>query len=258
MSNPISKLLAGAGFFTNGLSLITKPGVKKHVVIPLAINIILFAVAIYYLFTQYEVLVNYLTPGVPSWMPDFLTPIIEWFVGLLWILFAAVVLIIVFFSFTILANIIGAPFNSYLSAAVERHLTGSDPVALEANIIKQSFEAIGGELRKMLYLIIWSIALLIITFIPVINIISPFLWALFGAWMLAIEYADYPLGNRGLTFPLIKNTLRNNRSLALGFGGMATLATMIPVVNFLVMPVAVAGATAMAVKKIPANSQNII
>ena len=72
--------------------------------------------------------------------------------------------------------------------------------------------------------------------------------------MLAIEYADYPLGNRGLAFPQIKSTLRKHRWLSLGFGGAATVATMIPVFNFLVMPISVAGATSLAVNQI--NNHN--
>ena len=39
--------------------------------------------------------------------------------------------------------------------------------------------------------------------------------------------------------------------LSLGFGGAVMLATLIPLFNFLVMPVAVAGATALRVEQIP-------
>ena len=39
--------------------------------------------------------------------------------------------------------------------------------------------------------------------------------------------------------------LREKRLLALGFGAATLLMTLIPFVNFLVMPAAVAGATAM-------------
>ncbi len=257
MSNPISNVTAGIGYFFQGIELISKPGIKKHVIVPLTINIILFSVGIYYLVTEYKVLVDYLTPGVPDWMPDFITPLVEWFVGLLWVLFAAVALVIIFFLFTIIANIVGAPFNSYLAAAVERHLTGKNPAELESNILKQTIASIGGELRKLGYLLMWSLLLVVISFIPLINFASPFLWAIFAAWMLAIEYTDYPLGNRGLTFPAIKATLRQNRSLALGFGWAATIAMMIPVFNFLVMPVSVAGATAMTVNRIPQDNDDI-
>ena len=40
---------------------------------------------------------------------------------------------------------------------------------------------------KLLYLLKWSVLILIISFIPVINIIAPPLWLVFGAWMLITD-----------------------------------------------------------------------
>ena len=86
---------------------------------------------------------------------------------------------------------------------------------------------------------------------PGINVIAPVLWVLFSAWMLALEYADYPLGQRGLTFREQRRLLRRHWPLTLGFGGMTLLLTLIPVLNFLVMPAAVIGATLMWVRETP-------
>jgi CysZ protein len=85
--------------------------------------------------------------------------------------------------------------------------------------------------------------------IPVLYPVAPFLWLAFGAWMLALEYADYPMGNHGLRFPEQRRRLREQRLTSLGFGATALLLTMIPVVNFVAMPAAVAGATALWVQR---------
>jgi CysZ protein len=66
-------------------------------------------------------------------------------------------------------------------------------------------------LSKLLYFIGWAIPLLALSFVPVINVAAPVLWALFQrSWMLALEYADYPLGQRGLTFREQRRLLRRN------------------------------------------------
>ncbi len=243
-SNPVS----GVRFFLQGIPMIFTAEIKKYVIIPLIINIILFAAAIYLLSTQFETLIDWLTPDIPGWLPDFMTTLFEWFVGLLWMLFAAVALIIIFFGFSIIANIVGAPFNTYLAAAVEYKLTGVQPIDPRTGLGKIIFESITGEIKKLIYFLVWMIPLLIISFIPMINVVSPVLWAVFSAWMLALQYVDYPLGNRGYNFSKIRYTLSNHKMLSLGFGGSATLATMIPILNFLVMPVSVAGATIMSVE----------
>jgi CysZ protein len=69
--------------------------------------------------------------------------------------------------------------------------------------------------------------------------------------MLALEYADYPLGNRGLNLRAQRRLLRRRWPLALGFGGMTLLFTLIPGLNLLVMPAAVIGATLMWNKELP-------
>lgn len=245
-SNPLS----GIRYFLQGIPMIFAPDIKKFVIVPLLINLVLFSGAIYLLATQYESLINWLTPDLPGWLPDFITGLFEWFIGLLWILFSAVALIIIFFGFTMIANIVGAPFNTYLAAAIEYKLTGVQPIDPRTGFLKIVIESLSGEIKKLIYFLIWMIPLLIISVIPVINVVSPFLWAIFSAWMLALQYTDYPLGNRGFSFSKIRYTLSNHKMLSLGFGGSATLATMIPVLNFLVMPVSVAGATIMAVESL--------
>ena len=251
-----NNLLAGMRYFLQGIPMIFSADIKKYVIVPLLINMIFFISAIYLLATEFDTLISWLTPELPSWLPDFIISLFDWFIGLLWIVFAAIVLLIVFFGFTIIANIIGAPFNAYLASAVEHKLTGKQPIDPRTSLLKVTLESISGELKKLIYFMIWILPLVIISFIPVINTISPVLWAVFTAWMLALQYADYPLGNRGHNFSRIRYILSNNKMLSLSFGGSATLATMIPLFNFLVMPVSVAGATIMAVKSLNQNDES--
>ncbi|MGH9434302.1 MAG: EI24 domain-containing protein, partial [Terriglobia bacterium] len=62
-----------------------------------------------------------------------------------------------------------------------------------------------------------------------------------------------PLGNRGVTFAEQRQLFRRHRARLFGFGAATALCTIIPVVNFIIMPVAVAGATIMWVELQPRN-----
>jgi CysZ protein len=230
----------GFNFLLSGFKLILKPGVRVHVLIPLLINSLLFAGAIIYGANTLNDLINSL---LAQWQW------LEWLTWLLWPIFAIVALAIVFFCFSIIANLIGAPFNGFLSAAVERYLIGNE-METENNqaLAKVVILAIKSEFQKFLYFIIRAIPLLILFIIPVVNVAAPFIWFLFTAWMLAIEYGDYPMGNHDIDFKQQREKLRLNRQLAFGFGSGVLLLTMIPVVNFLAMPVAVAGATRLFVE----------
>ena len=155
----------------------------------------------------------------------------------------------VFYSFTLLANLIAAPFNSMLAARVEARLSGSTIRDIDTEAFwKIMIRSSGAELIKMLYFIKWLIPLLVLTFIPVINIIAPFAWFIFAAWTFALEYTDYPLGNHGQLFKEVREYNRKNRIRALGFGSVVFVLTSIPFLNFLAMPVAVCGATRLTIK----------
>jgi CysZ protein len=78
--------------------------------------------------------------------------------------------------------------------------------------------------------------------------LAPIAWLVFGAWMLSLEYFDYPLGNHGLTFGEARALIRRRPGAALGFGGVIMALTAIPVVNLVAMPAAVAGAAALYVE----------
>jgi CysZ protein len=97
----------------------------------------------------------------------------------------------------------------------------------------------------------FAVPLFLITLFPLITPFSPFIWFIFGAWMYSLEYAEYPMGNHGLTFPQVRQKVRTKRVLSLSFGSIITLATMVPLLNFFVMPVSVAAATAMRVEQFP-------
>ena len=100
----------------SGFGLIFKSGIRRYVIIPLIINTALFGGAIYILYQQMDIWLEKLLPGWLYWLEWLIVP-----------LFFLTIILIVFFSFTLVANLISAPFNSYLSASVEQKLTGSKP-----------------------------------------------------------------------------------------------------------------------------------
>lgn len=226
----------GFAYLAKGLKLALSPGLRRFVIVPVLINIIVFSTLIWFGFDQFEQLMQWLLPE-DSWYS-----FIRW---LLWPLFAIAVLLIVFYTFTVIANLIAAPFNALLAERCEQKLTGqaiqSEGSAMDA--LKTVVPAILGELRKMLYFIVRALPLLLLFVIPILNIAAPVIWFLFGAWFIALEYADYPMGNHSLEFRQQLDRLRKKRVGAFSFGTAVTLMMMVPVLNFLAMPAAVCGAT---------------
>ncbi len=241
-NNPIS----GIQYFLAGFPLILKKGIRTYVFIPLFINISLFIAAIYFGSLYFNDFIAYLLPesSEDSWLSWFswLTDMIR---GLLWSIFALLALTITFFTFSVLANIVASPFNALLAEAVEFYLRGEIYQAPGGigHILKTIAPMILAEINKLFYFAKWAIPILILFLIPGLQIAAPVIWMLFGAWMMSLQYLDFPMGNHELLFQQQRQYHAKKRYISLGFGGAVMFATMTPFFNFIVMPIAVAGAT---------------
>lgn len=236
-------VMRGPDYFTAGLRLILQPGLRLFVLLPLTINLLLFIGLISLAVRQFDVLLSSFMPSLPDWL-SFLE-------FLLWPLFTLLVLAIMFFTFTMVANLLAAPFNGFLSEKVEAVVRGTDtsPPFYWRELLAMVPRTIGRELRKLGYFLPRAIALLVLSLIPGINIIASPLWVLFGVWMMAVQYIDYPADNHKLGWQEMLVWLREKRWQSLGFGGMTYLVLLVPLVNVLAMPAAVAGATLFWVRE---------
>jgi CysZ protein len=110
------------------------------------------------------------------------------------------------------------------------------------------------ELRKLAYFGVRALPLLVLLVIPGINLIAAPLWLAFSAWMLALEYTEVPLANHGMSFVNIRQRVAAHRATSLGFGVAVLALTLVPGLQLLTIPAAVAGATAMVVREGMAQS----
>ncbi len=238
--NPIR----GSAYLIRGLKLLNQPGLRRFVMLPLLINSVLFSVAIYLLTQYFSGWVDFWLNWVPDWL-DF----IDW---LLWPLFALLVMVGIYFSFGLLANFIAAPFNGLLAERVEQRLRGTVPPDDSWKALLASIpHSLNRELAKLAYYLPRLLLLLLLSFIP---LIGPLLWFLFGAWMMAIQFCDYPMDNNKIRFGEMKQLLKQQRLSSMGFGALVSLAMLIPVLNLLVMPAAVIGATLFWVEEYAATN----
>ncbi|WP_213875249.1 sulfate transporter CysZ [Pseudomonas sp. dw_358] len=235
--------LSGPQYLREGLKLVLSPGLRLFVLMPLAINLILFLTLIYFAGHAFGQWVDHLMPTLPHWL-SFLNYI-------LWPLFVVLVIFMVFFTFTMLANVVAAPFNGFLSEKVEVVVRGTDdfPPFSWTELIAMVPRTLSREMRKLGYFLPRALALFVLSLIPVVNVVAAPLWLLFGVWMMAIQYIDYPADNHKMSWQDMLAWLRNKRWQSLGFGGIVYLVLLIPLVNLLMMPAAVAGATLFWVRE---------
>jgi len=220
-----------------GLKLLRQPRLLPFIIIPLAVNIIIFATLITYS-------VNAISSALDSWLlaiPDWL----GWLNWLIWPIVIITLALVTGYLFTTVAILIASPFNALLAEKVEELTTGKPVQGPEG--LWQAFallpRGLVRELRKILYYLPLLLIVFVLSWIPPFTVIAPLLWLLLAAWMMAVQYVDYPMDNHQLSFAAVKDILRQRRLSSLGFGGIVALISAIPIVNFFVVPAAVCGAT---------------
>lgn len=223
-NNPV----LAAGYFFQGLKLLLRPELRNFIVIPLAINTVLYSIA---LFLGYQYTGEMIARFIPDWL--------QWLSWIIWPLFFITVLIIGFFTFTVMANLLAAPFYGKLAAKALTVVTGRSGDISEPPMAK----VVASEFRRAGYFSARALPLLLLFVIPGVNLVAPFVWGVFGAWAMALEYMAYPLENEGLLFPEQKELAKTIRLGAMSFGGIVMAGLALPIVNIIVAPAAVIGAT---------------
>ena len=230
----------GLYYFSQGWSLIRLPGIRRFVLLPLLINILFMAGAFYWLFGQLGQWISWIMERVPGWL--------QWLDYLLWPIAVLSVLFVFTYFFSMVVNFIAAPFNGLLAERLEARLTGKS--LPETSIIKDIPRIMKRELIKLAYYLPRAIVILLLYLVPGVGqTLIPVLWFLFSAWMTTIQYCDYPFDNHKVDFNLMKQRLKQRRIDSLQFGTLVYVFTLLPILNLVIMPVAVCGATAMWVDR---------
>lgn len=240
-------LVRGARYFLAGAKLLLRPELRRYLLVPLAVNLVLFGLLTYWLFSYVSELTA-LDWQLPAWL-DFFEKLFKW---IAWLLITAILLISYAYCFNLLTGLLAAPFYGLLAQRAEELLTG-EPVPDEP-LLHMIPRTLVRELHKLWYFLLRGalvlLLMLLLATIPILNVLAPVLGLLWGAWCMAIQYADYPADNHRTPFRLLRKRLRRRRYSSLGLGGAVMVASMVPILNIIAMPAAVTGGTLLWVHEL--------
>lgn len=233
--------LATPGLIIEGFKLLWHRRIRWLVIIPLILNILLFSAVTWVAGIWVGDLLNWFTASVPEWL--------QWLAWVIWLLFVLLVLVIYAFTFTLFANLIGSPFYGIIAErviAMERGDSDQAPQTL-AILLATARDSFLRELQILAYMLPRTVGVLLVTliisFIPVINIFAPLIAGSWAAWIMAVQYFDYPADLDQKSFREARQIAGQQRLLSLGFGFSALGAAAVPVLNLLLLPATVIGGT---------------
>ena len=229
-----NNLATGCYYYAEGLRLIWRPELRPYLLVPLLVNGLLFVVLTCALFQYMGGAMDTVMNVLPTWL--------EPLAMIAWVLIAILLLIIYGYSFNMITNIIAAPFYGILAQKVEELLTGEP--APEESLWRMVPRVMLRELSKLIYFlsrgIVVVLIMLLVSFIPVIQVLAPFIGLAWSAWTMAIQYTDYATDNHQRPFKTLRQCLWRKKFSCAGFGSVIMLCSITPIVNIFAMPAAVA------------------
>lgn len=230
-------LLNGAQFFFTGIKLTFSAGIRRYLIVPIIINMILLG-TIFFVIAHY---LNQYFSTLIAHYPNWLIIILGW---LFWVLFWIASLLISSLIFTVLTNLIASPFYGLLAEEVAKRYSPiiSVPSGNWLQILPMTFLR---ECKKLIYFLPWLLFSLLVLLVPITTLFAPFVWFVVLSWIFAIQYIDYEADNQRVSLQQMIKDLKQYPFTALGFGAMVSIFMMIPGANLFVPPAAVAGGTAL-------------
>ena len=234
---------SGPAHLLLGFRLLMRPGLRRFVLLPLLGNIVLFSLG-------FTAGLYGLDVALDHWLGESL----HWIRWLLYPVLALLFLVISFYGFTLLANLLLAPFNGVLAARVEKLLTGKGPDDLGRTLWCEAWFTITQESKRILVIVLLLGSVFLLSLIPGVGLIAAPLGLLLGGWLLAADFAGNVMGNWGFDFSTQRHFRGRHRWPFLSFGLTAMGLALVPVVNFALLPAAVAGSTALCIRLRDADS----
>ena len=233
--------------YSQGIKLMSELKLWRFVFIPAVISILLAAFII--------TLAYFISPSIGAYISDF-WPFSFWEDAIAAIsnfLGGALIIIVGFMVFKHAVMAFSSPFMSPISEKIEAHLTGK-PTTFELSMPVTLARSIRINSRNLLIEILLTLPLLILSLIPVINLVTGILLFLLGAYYAGFGNLDYTL-ERHMKYKASKKFVQKNKGTACGNGTIFMLALLLPIIGVaLILPLSTAASTVSAVKKLNLNS----
>jgi len=241
MNSVLARPLSGPAYLFEGLRMLRQPGLRRYVVMPVLGNLLIFTLAAIGLYFGIDYAFDRWIPEGWSWLRWLLLPLLA--LGLL---------AFGMFAFAVLANLLLSPFLGALSAKVDE-LQGGRPAPPSKGFFKDLVEDFSVQFRRLGYGLVCLLGVFVLGFVPIVQLLAAPLGVLVSSWLLAVEYASNPLGNRRWSLADQLGLLRAHRWTVVGFGLASFALTLVPIINLVIVPASVVGITLLVRDRLNAS-----
>jgi CysZ protein len=230
---------------------IVKHRLWKWILIPGIIYAILFLAGIILFWNSSDIAIEYLLniTGLGKWMYSIEGGWLKFLFIFGQVILKLTLMLLYFSLFKYLFLIIGSPLFAYLSEKTEAIIEGKEFPFSFAQLIKDVARGIRLALRNTLWQTVYTVSILILSFIPVVGWFTPFFALLIECYYLGFSMLDYSSERNKLSTSQSIVFIGKHKGLAIGNGIVFYLMHTVVIAGWILAPsYAVIAATLSLIK----------
>ncbi len=234
----LKEIITSIQAYSHTHRFIIKHRLWKWILIPGFIYAILFVLGIVLFYISSSSATEFILQksGVTEWLDKMQNGFLSFLLIFAQIILNLILLLFYFSLFKYLFLIVGSPLFAYLSEKTEAIIEGKDYPFSFKQLMKDIARGIKLALRNMLWQTVYTISILILSFIPVIGWITPLLALLIECYYLGFSMLDYSCERNKLSTSESIRFIGRHKGLAIGNGLVFYLMHFIPILGWLLAP----------------------
>ncbi|HQY12996.1 MAG: EI24 domain-containing protein [Ferruginibacter sp.] len=234
----LKEIITSVQAYFHAHRFIIKHRLWKWILIPGLIYAVLFLLGIYLFMKSSNSAIGYmlLKSGLKEWMERMESSWLSFLLIFGQLVLQLVLLLFYFSLFKYLFLIIGSPLFAYLSEKTESIIEGKDfPFSLK-QLMKDILRGIRLALRNMLWQTVYTVSILVLSFVPLVGWVTPLLALLIECYYLGFSMLDYSCERNKLSTAQSILFIGRHKGLAIGNGIIFYMMHIVPFAGWILAP----------------------
>ncbi|MFT3826969.1 MAG: EI24 domain-containing protein [Chitinophagaceae bacterium] len=217
---------------------ISKHELWKWILIPGILYTVLFLVGMYFFWSSSSEAVSYLSHrlGLDRWLHRQGSGILSFFFMMGGVIVQLILLFFYFSLFKYFFLIVGSPLFAYLSEKTEAIIEGREYPFSFKQLLKDIARGIKLALRNTLWQTVYSVSILILSFIPLVGWITPVIALLVECYYYGFSMLDYSCERHKMSPAASIEFISKHKGLAIGNGIVFYLMNLVPILGWVLAP----------------------
>jgi CysZ protein len=217
---------------------ISKHRLWKWIIIPGIVYMLLFCVSMYFFGRSASNVIEQLSnvTGISSWLHKMQSSLLGFFFTIGGIMIWLLLMFFYFSLFKYIWLIIGSPVFAYLSEKTEALLEGTEYPFSWPQLLKDMLRGIKLALRNALWQTVYTVSILILSFIPVVGWVTPVISMFVECYYYGFSMLDYSCERHKLSPSQSVAFISNRKGLAIGNGLVFYLMHFLPIIGWVLAP----------------------